>query len=181
MTDLLVVAAPEEARHLPSDVELLITGIGMVEAAVAVTRALCERRPDRVVNLGSVGSLEPDLTGIQYPSRVINRDVNRDTVAVLGGQTGAPIDLAGDGPVLGTGSGLVAGGGLRDGLQGQCQLVDMEGYAIAYACRTFGINLVMVKHVSDQAADDALDWYQVVDRSARALAAEYQRIRNRVA
>jgi nucleoside phosphorylase len=45
----------------------------------------------------------------------------------------------------------------------------MEGYAVAYACRRFGVPVRLVKHVSDNADSSALDWPALVDRSAAAL------------
>ncbi len=58
---------------------------------------------------------------------------------------------------------------VRDRLKVVAHLVDMEGYAVAYACRRFGVPLRLVKHVSDHADESALDWPAQVDASARAL------------
>ena len=61
---LYVMAAdPEYGPHLRARIEPLMTGVGPVEAAVAVTRALAEAKighglPDLVVSLGSAGSAE---------------------------------------------------------------------------------------------------------------------------
>lgn len=177
MSDLIVVAAHQEAAHLPEDVRLVLTGVGMVQAAVATTRAICEHRPTRVVNLGTAGTLDPSLRGIQRPSAVINRDLNADALRAAGLTPDERIELGGDGPVLGTGDSFVVGGPERDGLAARCQLVDMEGFAIAHACRMLGVELVMVKHVSDGADEGALEWRDIVDASARALAAAYENLR----
>lgn len=177
MSDLVVVAASQEAVHLPSDVPVVPTGVGMVQAAVATTRAILEQRPSRVVNLGSVGSLDPSIHGIQRPSAVINRDLNADALRAAGLTPDERIVLGGDGPVLGTGDSFVVGGPERDALIGKCQLVDMEGFAIAHACRVLGVELVMIKHVSDPATEEALAWKELVDVSARELAAAYEAIR----
>ena len=173
MTTLVVVAHRWEATHLPEDTPLVLTGVGMVQAATAVTRALWERRPTRVVNLGSVGSLRPGLTGIQRPRAVINRDLNADDIRSMGLTPDERIELPHgdpDGPVLGTGDSFVAGGAARERLLERCDLVDMEGFAIAHACREFGVDLIMIKHVSDAADDAARSWSDLVDASARALA-----------
>jgi nucleoside phosphorylase len=58
---------------------------------------------------------------------------------------------------------------VRTRLAAQADLVDMEGYAVAYAARSFGVPVRLVKHVSDNADAGALDWPTLVDRSARAL------------
>ncbi len=177
MSDLVLIAAEQEAAHLPGDVHVELTGIGLVPAAVATVQAILAHRPTRVVNLGSVGSLRPGIGGIVYPSAVINRDINTDELAAAGLHLRDRIELGGDGPVLGSGDSFVAGGPARDAIARRCDIVDMEGYAIAYACRQFDVELVMVKHVSDAADESALEWKQLVDLSARALADEYARIR----
>lgn len=176
--DLVLVAAQQEAAYLPPDVRLELTGIGLVPAAVAATRAIVAHRPARVVNLGSVGSLDPGISGIVRPSAVFNRDVNAAELRAAGiDKPDDVIRLGGEGPILGSGDSFVAGGPQRDALLGRCQIVDMEGYAIAYACRALGVELVMIKHVSDSADREALGWQALVDRSARALAAAYEEIR----
>lgn len=176
MSDLLLVAAPQEAVHFPDDVALELVGVGLVPSAVAATRAILQHRPSRVINLGSVGTLDPSISGIVHPSAVINRDINGDELRAAGLQVHDRIELGGDGPVLGSGDSFVAGGPAREALLAKCQLVDMEGFAIAHACRELGVELVMIKHVSDSADEEALSWKQLVDVSARALADEYARI-----
>ena len=59
---------------------------------------------------------------------------------------------------------------LNDALSARADLVDMEGFAVAYAARRMGARCRLVKHVSDRADDSALDWPQQVDRSAQELA-----------
>src|SRR5690606_30750281 len=114
MSDLVVIAAPQEARHLPSDARVVLTGIGRVQAAVATTRAILEQRPTRVVNLGSGGSPVPTTHGTQPPSAVINRDLNAPAPRAAGLSPDERTELGGGGPVLGTGDSFVAGGPERD-------------------------------------------------------------------
>lgn len=174
--DLVVVAHRWEATHLPEGTPLLLTGVGMVPAATALARALCTQRPARVVNLGSVGSLRPELTGIQRPRAVINRDLNAADLQAMGVTPHERIELVHgdpDGPVLGTGDGFVAGGPAREALLERCDLVDMEGFAIAHVCAEFDVDLHMIKHVSDAADEGARSWADLVDASARALAAAF--------
>ena len=58
---------------------------------------------------------------------------------------------------------------MRELLAARAHLVDMEGYAVAFACARIGVPVRLVKHVSDNADESALDWPAMVDRSARAL------------
>ena len=55
-------------------------------------------------------------------------------------------------------------------LAARAHLVDMEGYAVAYACRRYGVPVRLV-NVSDNADESALDWPSAVAASARALGA----------
>lgn len=183
MTDFLVVAAhPAETAYLPQHTDVVLTGIGMSRAATHTARAILERVPDArtrsrltVVNLGSCGGLRPGAHGIFEPSVVINRDIDADLMRAMGSDPQDTITLddlgqRGDGSVLATGDSFVAGGPVRDALEKRAHLVDMEGFAVAVACRELGVPLRMVKHVSDDADEQALDWATRVDQSARALA-----------
>ena len=58
---------------------------------------------------------------------------------------------------------------VRDALAERAHLVDMEGYAVAYVAQELGVPLRMVKHVSDNADEGAMEWVALVDRSARVL------------
>ena len=71
--------------------------------------------------------------------------------------------------MLATGDVFVTDPLVRTRLAGVASLVDMEGYAVAYACRQFGVPVRLVKHVSDNADEGALDWPAMVDASARVL------------
>lgn len=172
---LLVVAAIEaEAAHVPQGVPLVITGIGKTAAAVAVTRALVEH-PDRatleVVNIGTAGALRDGLDGLHEVGHVLNHDLSADAIRALGFDPQEEISLdGGRGVHLASGDLFVSDPSVRSRLAERAHLVDMEGYAIAYACRAMGVPLRMVKHVSDNADETAHDWSAAVDGSARALA-----------
>lgn len=180
MRPLVLVAHAAEARYLPADADLVLTGVGLTRAAHATTRAILDRAPTAearsdllAVNLGSVGALGPHGAEVFEPSAVINRDVDEEVLRALGFAPDNRIELGGSGPVLGSGESFVAGGEARQALIGRCDVVDMEGFAIAYACRELGVRLRMIKHISDTADEAALAWVELVDRSARALAAAY--------
>lgn len=169
---LVVAALAAEAAHVPAGLPVLLTGVGKVAAAVAVTARLAvEDRADlRVVNIGTAGALRPDLEGLFVPSRVVNHDISAAELAALGAPTVDELVLAGgDGTVLATGDTFVADPVLRDELARRAHLVDMEGFAVASACAHFEVPVQLVKHVSDTADDSAMDWPTALDRSSRAL------------
>lgn len=172
---LLVVAAlAAEAAYVPSHLPVLVTGAGKVAAGVAVAAELARRsaagQRTMVLNIGTAGALRPGLSGLFLPSRVINHDISADALALLGAPTVTSIDIpAGDGTVLATGDMFVTDPGVRDRLAQQAHLVDMEGFAVAYACRRAGTPVRIAKHVSDAADESAWEWPQAVQHSARAL------------
>jgi adenosylhomocysteine nucleosidase len=155
---LLVVALEEEARHLHvSELPILVTGVGKVCAAAALAALLARQRPSRIINLGTAGALHTGLSGTQVIGRVIQHDFDEATIAELTGEHfSEPIELAADGPVLGSGDVFVSGGPAREALVARgVDLVDMEGYAVARVARTFGLDVMLVKEISDGAGESA--------------------------
>ena len=172
---LLVVALEEEARHLHvSELPILVTGVGKVCAASALAAVLARQRPARLINLGTAGALREGLTGTQIIGRVVQHDFDDATIAQLtGGHFGEPIELASAGPVLGSGDVFVSGGPAREALVARgVDLVDMEGYAVARVARTFGLDVMLVKEISDGAGDAAgKSWSENLDECAERLGA----------
>lgn len=169
---LVVVALRSEARYL-TDHDVVLTGIGKVSAAVAVTRAIAERRPSWVLNVGTAGALRDGLEGAHHIGRVLEHDVDH---AFLQGLTGEPstgeIVLDPDEPTtLATGDAFISDAVVRLALAARAHLVDMEGFAVARACAAAEVPCRMVKVVSDTAADDAArSWKDEADRTARLIA-----------
>ena len=167
---LVVVATRAEAAFVPSGMRLVVTGLGKTAAAVATTRAILEERPSRVVNVGSAGALRDGLQGLFEVGTVVNHDMNADAVRALGFDPEERLEIdGGNDTVLASGDVFVTDPEVRAALARRAHLVDMEGYAVAYACRRMGVAVRLVKHVSDNADASALDWPALVDRSARVL------------
>lgn len=181
-TLLVVAATAAEARYVPADIPVVITGIGKTAAAARTARALAEFDDAEdlvVVNLGTAGALRDSVSGLHVVTRVTNHDMNGDAIRVLGYDPEEVLELE---PVsaletvslaaasLATGDLFVTDPEVKERLATEHHLVDMEGYAVAWVARDFGRPLVMVKHVSDAADESAWEWTEVVDRSARTLA-----------
>ena len=170
---LVVVAVRQEAARLHG-VDVVLTGIGKVAAAVSVSAAIAERRPSFVLNVGTAGALRDGLEGAHVIGRVVEHDVDHAALGRLIGE-----DLSGEvvldptSPItLATGDAFVADPGLRLALAARADLVDMEGYAIARACERAGVECRMVKVVSDAAdAGAGLTWQEQADRTAAEIAA----------
>ncbi|MEQ8447214.1 MAG: 5'-methylthioadenosine/S-adenosylhomocysteine nucleosidase [Pelagibacterium sp.] len=159
---LYVMAAdPEYGPHLRARIEPLMTGVGPVEAAVAVTRALAEAKighglPDLVVSLGSAGSATLEHTGVYQAASVSYRDM--DATALGFGRGVTPfLDLPAVLPLephipgiaqarLSTGANVVSGAGYA---AIDADMVDMESFAVLRACQSFGVPLVVLRGISD--------------------------------
>jgi adenosylhomocysteine nucleosidase len=169
---LLVVALEEEARylHVP-ELPILVTGVGKIRAAASLAAVLARQRPSRLINLGTAGALRDGLEGTFVAGRVIQHDYDNDGVAALTGEEfGPPIDLGPEGPVLASGDVFVDDGPARERLASRAALVDMEGYAVAHVARQFGLDVTLVKQVSDSASHGAGSvWRETLDACAERL------------
>lgn len=171
---LVVAATREEARYVPDGVPLLVTGLGKVAAAASMAGWLGAATPlprdFEVLNIGTAGSLRDGVSGLHLPGRVINHDVSAGLLAGMGITVDDAIDIAGGSEVvLATGDVFIADPAARAALAERATLVDMEGFAVAWACRKAAVRVRLVKHVSDNADTAALSWPDLVDASARAL------------
>jgi adenosylhomocysteine nucleosidase len=172
---LVVAATYAETTHLPPGLPLVVTGIGKTMAAVATARALAAD-PDpttlTVLNVGSAGALRPGVSGLHVPGTVLNHDLSAAAIRALGEDPREVLDLpGGSATVLASGDVFVSDSAVRDALARRADLVDMEGYAVAYAAQAFGARVELAKHVSDNADESALEWNALVEVSARALGA----------
>jgi nucleoside phosphorylase len=173
VTALVVSATRAEAAYVPDGLPLVITGMGKTAAAAALARALAETPGiTEVVNVGTAGALRDGLVGLHLPGSVFNHEISGDALRVLGYDPLEWLQIpGGDDTVLASGDVFVTESAVRNRLGKVAHLVDMEGYAVAWACRAFGVPVRLVKHVSDNADGAATSWPEVVDASARELGA----------
>lgn len=172
---LLVLAVAEEAAHLRTDLPVLLTGMGKVNATAALATVLAQGpRPSAVVNLGTAGALRPGLEGRTHEiATVLQHDLDTAMLRGLTGHSyGDPITLAAAGGVtLATGDLFVTDPAARDRLAELAHLVDMEGYALATVARRVALPVRLVKYVSDEAGEGAARaWRESVDDCAKFLA-----------
>ena len=167
-----MAATAAEAAHVPAGLPLVVTGMGKTAAAVATARALAaydDLSGLTVVNIGTAGALRDELTGLHEPGVVLNHDINADIVRSLGHDPEERLVVGESEVVLATGDVFVTDPLVRDRLALAAHLVDMEGYAVAFAARSFGVPVRLVKHVSDAADESAMDWPSLVEASAVVL------------
>jgi adenosylhomocysteine nucleosidase len=102
---------------------------------------------------------------------VLNHDFSSAAIRALGHPVEDALEIGESDIVCATGDLFVTDTVVRAELAQRAHLVDMEAFAVAWASREAGVPARVVKHVSDNADESALDWANVVDRSARDLGA----------
>lgn len=184
---LVVMALPIESQGLFADlgVEVLYTGLGKVNAAYRLTRALAEHRArqgelPRVVNFGTAGSPSLPAGSIVACHRFVQRDMDVSGLGFALGTTpfedvpavlefarlfpSLPAGVCGTGDRFETGRPVV-----------ECDVIDMEAYALAKVCHLEGVQFGAVKFVTDGADGDAgVDWQANLPRAARAFVEHYR-------
>ena len=176
----VMAASPEYGPHLQARIAPLMTGIGPVEAAIAVTAVLAgldaaDHLPDLVVSLGSAGSRTLEQTGIYQAISVSYHDMDASAFGFEKGCTPL-LDLPAEVALpfripeiaearLSTGANVVSGEayGLID-----ADMVEMETFAVLRACQRFGVPLVSLRGISDgkvdvNHVDDWTEYLHIID------------------
>lgn len=162
---ILVVSALELeliGTRLPDQISQVMTGVGKVNAACAVTRALAEYKPSLVVNFGTAGAIQAGLGGLLEVGRVIQHDIDAEPLAPRGRTPFEPeldqFDSGWPGVICATGDRFVTGHDPWLAAR-KVDLVDMELYAIAAACARAHTPWRSFKYVTDAADEQAgRDW-----------------------
>ncbi len=182
---LFVMAAEAEyGPALRARIAPLITGVGPVEGAVALTAALAgmQQRPRLIVSLGSAGSRVLAQAQVYQVSAVAYRDMDASALGFEPGRTpfldlpariGLPHRIPGlPAASLSTGANIVSGAAYGRIAE---EMVDMETFAHLRAAQRFGIPLIGLRGISDGAEElrQLADWTQYLhvidDRLASAL------------
>ncbi|MCC4252275.1 MAG: 5'-methylthioadenosine/S-adenosylhomocysteine nucleosidase [Pseudomonadota bacterium] len=158
---LFVMAVEAEyGPHLRARFTPLMTGVGPIEAGIAMGAALQAlaaqaASPDLVVSLGSAGSRRCPLGEIVQVASVSWRDMDASRLGFPRGvtpMTDHPVDIPLLTPLdlprarLSTGANVVGG---DDYNYIDADMVDMESFAIARACARHGIPLMGLRGISD--------------------------------
>ncbi|AJY45749.1 5'-methylthioadenosine/S-adenosylhomocysteine nucleosidase [Martelella endophytica] len=190
----VMAAAPEYGERLKARIAPLMTGIGPVEAAVVLTRALAEASgkgalPDLVVSLGSAGSAMLEQTEIYQASSVSYRDMDASPLGFEKGRTPF-LDLPAEVPLpfaipgipaarLSSGGNIVSGAAY-DAID--ADMVDMETFALLRACQSFDVPLIGLRGISDGKAElhHVDDWTQYLHIIDEKLAVAIDRLESAI-
>jgi adenosylhomocysteine nucleosidase len=172
---LFVFALESEAAEEFTDCNTLITGIGKVSAAYALTKSIAQHKPAMIINLGSAGSNTFSKGTIVCCTQFIQRDMD---VRGLGFQL-YETPLSGIDPVLQYGlqmEGLpqaICGSGDSFEMNHDVTaytVVDMEAYPLALIAQKENIPFLCLKYISDGADGSAADdWNELVHKAAVAF------------
>lgn len=178
---LLVAALASEITAFPDELdgfEILVTGLGKLQAAVGLDEALLARDYDEVVVVGTAGCLDPALEGdVHEVTAALQHDV-ADLDGVVGRHVALPERTgAGGGVVIATGDRFIDDADAVTHIRSLgASLVDMETYAYFWVAARRGVPIRVFKAVSDRAQDGATTlWDEVV-----ATCSEWLRERIRV-
>lgn len=191
---LVAMALPAEGagRFEAAGVEILYTGVGKVNAAIALARRLAIAGRDGaslplVVNFGTAGSASVAAQTLVACRRFVDRDMDVGALGFAPGVT--PFDSlppvlefpaafpALPDAVCGSGDSFATDHGGFD-----CDVVDMEAYALAKACKLAGAKFACAKYVSDGAdAHAAKHWKANVAGAADRFLALYRELLSRPA
>ena len=178
---LFSFALESEAAEVFKGNNVLFTGIGKVNAAYELTKAIQKKKPTIIINLGSAGSSCFQKGEVICCTKFVQRDMDVSPLGFAVGVT--PMDdeipaeihakphfeilpkgICGTGDSFETGIPKII-----------CNIVDMEAYALAKVCQKLGVRLISVKYISDGANDTAhLDWEENLLLGAQKLLALYQ-------
>ncbi len=180
----LLMALPGESQGLfeKDNIPVFYTGIGKVNAAYATTDVIHKTKCKVIINLGTAGSSIFKTRDLVEVSSFVQRDMDITPLGFKVGETPfdpipggidlipyfseLPKGVCGTGDNFETGTSKVA-----------CDLVDMEGFAIAKVCRRMGVQLISLKFITDGADDQAhKDWEANLLPGAQALLAYYKKM-----
>jgi adenosylhomocysteine nucleosidase len=179
---LFVMAAEAEyGPFLRSRFEPLMTGVGPVEAAIVLTRALArleqaDELPHLIVSLGSAGSAKLEQTEVYQATSVSYRDMDASPLGFEKGRTPfldlpatveLPLRIPGIPEASLSTGGNVVSGQAYNGIA--ADMVDMETYAILRACQAYDLPLIGLRGISDgveelQHISGWTEYLHVVDR-----------------
>jgi adenosylhomocysteine nucleosidase len=172
---LFVFALASEAAEEFTGVNIVITGIGKVNAAYELTKAITTKKPELIINLGSAGSNVFSTGEVVCCTQFIQRDMDVRPLGFALYET----PLSNIAPVLNYGILLK---GLPEGICGtgdnfevnhsvtSYNVIDMEAYALALIAMKENIPFLCLKYISDGADGAAAEsWTVQVHKAAEAF------------
>lgn len=163
---LFVFALDAEAGNRFDHTIKLITGIGKINAAIHLTKAIQKNKPKLIVNLGSAGGIGFHKGEIICCTQFIQRDMDATGLGFKKFETplsGIPVILKNGLKMDDLKEGICGSGDSfeMNHINTEYNVIDMEAYAIAFIARQENIPFLCLKYISDDAGSDAADDWSV--------------------
>jgi len=192
--DLIVMALPLESHGLfeGAGIPVMFTGVGKVNATYALTRRLAEYRHaglalPHVINFGTAGSRRLRTGALVECRSFIQRDMDVTGLGVPHGVTPfedvpGRLDFPTVFPDLVAGTCASGDSFAMTDLALECDVLDMEAYALAKVCWLERAAFTAVKYVTDGAdASAGQDWHSNLQAAAAIFLELYGRARGQTA
>ncbi len=176
---LVTYALKEEYPDISFPHDQLIavcTGVGKVNAAFRVAEAIHAHRPDRVLNIGTVGTVNHQLGDIFVCRKFVDRDMQKLSsfglpyVLEFPAEKEEPWKGKERAGVCNTGDSFLTELGDIEG-----DVVDMEAYAQAVVCKELRVPFVAVKYVTDIIGQNSVKlWQDKLADARKALTQFFQ-------
>ncbi|AZA59788.1 5'-methylthioadenosine/S-adenosylhomocysteine nucleosidase family protein [Chryseobacterium indoltheticum] len=163
---LFVFALDSEAGKVFDHTRKSITGIGKVNAAIALTKAIHEKKPKLIVNLGSAGGYGFKKGDVICCTKFIQRDMDAQGLGFKKFETplsGIPIVLENGLKMDHLKEGICGSGDSfeMNHINTDYNVIDMEAYPLALIAMQENIPFLCLKYISDDAGSDAADDWSV--------------------
>ena len=163
MKAIILSAIKDEIKLLDTEYEIILTGVGKINAALSTLKAIKDKKPDLIINFGTAGSLKKGLSGLVDCKYFIQRDMDSRPLGVDLGQTPFEVDppkiiKIPKHPINTINMNLTCASGdsfVQSDIEVEADIVDMEAYAIAKVCYLESIPFVCFKFISDSADKSA--------------------------
>ena len=160
-----------------TEIVYIQTGIGKTKSAMLLTKNICERKPDLVLNIGTAGTVQHNVGDIFVVNRFIDRDFEVaklpdvtfeiEGMELLNSNVGLKNWLSTQ-PTQGTCS--TGDTFVTEISDFQADVVDMEAYAQAAVCKEFGVPFLSVKFVSDVIGKNSVaEWESKLEAAREGL------------
>ena len=171
MDTIFVAALKEETPQLS---KFHHTGVGKINASIKLMELIYLYKPSQVINYGTAGSLKREINGLVECTTFVQHDMDaRGLLDFKLGET--PFDLiskivlSNEGYICATGDKFV-----KNELELNCDIVDMEAYALAKVCKIKDIDFKCFKYISDYANEESSnDWKENCHKGARDFLSLY--------
>ena len=178
MKNIILIALKEEAPNMASWDNVFFTGVGKVNAAITAAKLIERYKPETVFNFGTAGGVSVSH-GIHEIKNFVQRDMMCCELGFGPGQTpfekGNVVSFGDiEDMCCSTGDNFVTDHSKEELV---ADIVDMESYAIAKACKQADVNFRCFKYISDSADENAnKDWHETVANGEEHYIKIYQQI-----